>query len=133
MNDNETFNYTYSAKEQEEINAIRKKYAELDKPEDKMEQLRRLDASVTKKATAVALIIGVIGALVMGLGMSLVMTELSAAFGLSEKTAMISGIVIGGIGMIPVVLSYPVYNIIVKAERKKLAPEILKLAEELTR
>jgi hypothetical protein len=46
---------------------------------------------------------------------------------------MISGIVIGGIGMIPVVLSYPVYNIIVKAERKKLAPEILKLAEELTR
>jgi Mg/Co/Ni transporter MgtE len=133
MNDNETFNYTYSAKEQEEINAIRKKYAELDKQEDKMEQLRRLDASVTKKATAVALIIGVIGALVMGLGMSLVMTELSAAFGLSEKTAMISGIVIGGIGMIPVVLSYPVYNIIVKAERKKLAPEILKLAEELTR
>jgi hypothetical protein len=133
MNDNETFNYTYSAKEQEEINAIRKKYADLDKQEDKMEQLRRLDASVTKKATAVALIIGVIGALVMGLGMSLVMTELSAAFGLSEKTAMISGIVIGGIGMIPVVLSYPVYNIIVKAERKKLAPEILKLAEELTR
>jgi Mg/Co/Ni transporter MgtE len=133
MNDNETFNYTYSAKEQEEINEIRKKYADLDKQEDKMEQLRRLDASVTKKATAVALIIGVIGALVMGLGMSLVMTELSAAFGLSEKTAMISGIVIGGIGMIPVVLSYPVYNIIVKAERKKLAPEILKLAEELTR
>jgi Mg/Co/Ni transporter MgtE len=133
MNDNETFNYTYSAKEQEEINEIRKKYADLDKQEDKMEQLRRLDASVTKKATAVALIIGVIGALVMGLGMSLVMTELSAAFGLSEKTAMISGIVIGGIGMIPVVLSYPVYNIIVKAERRKLAPEILKLAEELTR
>jgi Mg/Co/Ni transporter MgtE len=133
MNDNETFNYTYSAKEQEEINAIRKKYAELDKQEDKMEQLRRLDASVTKKATAVALIIGVIGALVMGLGMSLVMTELSTAFGLSKKTAMISGIVIGGIGMIPVVLSYPMYNIIVKAERRKLAPEILKLAEELTR
>ena len=131
MNDNETFNYTYSAKEQEEINAIRKKYAELDKQEDKMEQLRRLDASVTKKATAVAIAMGVIGALIMGFGMSLVMTDLSTALGLSEKTAMIAGVVIGFIGMIPVMLSYPVHNVITKAEREKIAPEILRLAEEL--
>ena len=96
-----------------------------------MEQLRRLDASVTKKATAVAIAMGVIGALIMGFGMSLVMTDLRTALGLSEKTAMIAGVVIGFIGMIPVMLSYPVHNVITKAERKKIAPEILRLAEKL--
>ena len=91
MNNNETFNYTYSAKEQEEINAIRKKYAELDKQEDKMEQLRRLDASVTKKATAVAIAMGVIGALIMGFGMSLVMTDLSTGAWFVRKDGNDSG------------------------------------------
>lgn len=124
---NETFNYTYSAKQQEEIKNIRKKYAA---PEnDKMEQLRKLDRQVTQKAQIWALVLGVIGALIMGTGMSLAMTDVGAMIGLNN--ALIPGIVIGIIGMIPVTLAYPVYNHILKKERQRIAPEIIRLTDEL--
>lgn len=63
----DVFQYTYSAKQQEEIEAIRKKY--LPPQEDKMEQLRRLDKSTTKKGTALSIVVGVAGCLLMGVGM----------------------------------------------------------------
>ena len=63
-NKNETFTYTYSAKQQEEIRNIRSKY--LPKEEDKMEQLRRLDRSASKKGTVVSVTLGVIGCLLLG-------------------------------------------------------------------
>lgn len=66
MENKETFHYTYSAKEQEEIKAIREKYVAPAQIEDKMTQLRRLDATVTQKATSVSLVFGVIGALILG-------------------------------------------------------------------
>ncbi len=61
MENKGTFNYTYSAKEQEEIQNIRKKYEAPEKTEDKMERLRHLDTAVTQKATVVSLVFGVIG------------------------------------------------------------------------
>lgn len=63
--DKETFSYTYSAKEQTEIQNIRKKYETTTEQEDKMAQLRRLDASVSSKATTVALVVGIVGALII--------------------------------------------------------------------
>ena len=66
-NENNGFQYTYSAKEQAELKRIREKYTPPTETEDKMERLRRLDASVTQKAQIVALIFGVIGALILGL------------------------------------------------------------------
>jgi len=129
MKDKESFNYTYSAKEQEEIRRIRKKYAAPDEEEDKMAQLRRLDASVYSKATTVAVVVGVIGALVMGLGMSLVMTDIGAALG--TVLAMAIGIGIGAVGIILVCLAYPLYNRTLKKEREKIAPEILRLTDAL--
>lgn len=75
----ESFNYTYSAKQQEEIKAIRQKY--MAPEENKMEQLRRLDVSVTRKATIRSMTAGIIGALIMGLGMSITMTDIGAVFG----------------------------------------------------
>ena len=54
---NEEFNFTYSAKEQEELKRIRQKYEPQE--EDKMDQLRRLDAGVTKKASVIAISIGI--------------------------------------------------------------------------
>lgn len=125
----ETFTYTYSAKEQAEIQNIRKKYAAPEEHEDKMQQLRRLDTSVTKKATAHSMTIGIIGALVMGLGMSLAMTDIGAVLG--SALSMLIGIVIGVIGIALVCLAYPVYNHTVKKEREKIAPEILRLTDEL--
>ncbi len=88
----ETFEYRYSAKQQEEIEAIRRKY--LPKEEDKMEQLRQMDKRVSRKGTIISIIIGVIG-------------------------------------IVMIALAYPLYERITKKERKKIAPLILKLADEL--
>lgn len=118
---NEVFHYTYSAKEQAEIKNIREKYAPPE--EDKMAQLRRLDASVNQKATTLALIAGILGALILGIGMSCTMVWQDVLF--------IPGIVIGVVGIIGISLAYPLYNRTLKREREKIAPEILRLTDEL--
>ena len=130
-NDNNGFQYTYSAKEQAELKRIRDKYTAPTETEDKMTRLRRLDASVTNTAQAVALVFGVIGTLILGFGMSLVMTELAESLGISGDAAMVIGIIVGIVGGILASLAYPIYNAIVKAKRKKLAPEIIRLTDEL--
>ncbi len=127
------FSYTYSSKEQAEIQRIRDKYTPPAEAEDKMARLRRLDASVTGTAQAVALALGVLGALVLGFGMSLCMTELADILGAYRHLAMPIGIGIGVAGGILASLAYPIYSAIVKARRKKLAPEILRLVDELTK
>ena len=131
MENKETFNYTYSAKEQEEIKAIRKKYAVPQESEDKMAQLRRLDAAVTQKASALSLAFGIIGALIMGFGMSLAMTDLGNVLGPSREMAMLLGVIIGVVGIVLVCVAYPLYNRVLKKEREKIAPEILRLTDEL--
>lgn len=131
MDDHSSFAYTYSAKDQAEIKRIREKYTTPEEPAiDKMEQLRRLDAGVTQKGSVASLILGILGALILGFGMSLVMTELGSALGLGTAT-MPLGIVIGLIGMIAVALAYPLYTHITKKERERIAPEILRLTDEL--
>ena len=125
------FTYTYSAKEQAEVKAIRDKYAPPTEIEDKMTRLRRLDASVTRTAQIVAFVLGVIGTLVLGSGMSLIMTDLAAIFGLDSVTSIIVGIIVGLLGGILVSLAYPIYTLIVKLKRKQLAPEIIRLTDEL--
>ena len=125
------FIYTYSAKEQAELKRIRDKYTPPTEAEDKMARLRRLDASVTNTAQAVALLFGVIGTLILGFGMSLIMTELADALGISGDAAMMIGITVGASGGILASLAYPIYNAIVKAKRKKLASEIIRLTDEL--
>lgn len=131
MRKKEGFNYTYSAKEQEEIRNIRQKYQPEHIVEDKMERVRRLDESVTKKATIISLVFGIIGALIMGSGMSLTMTNLGERIGFSGNMSMITGITIGVIGIVLVSCAYPVYNYITKKSREKIAPEILRLTDEL--
>ena len=124
--ENNSFEYTYSAERQQEIEAIRKKY--LPKEEDKMEQLRRLHSIPTEKAQAASIVIGVLGALILGTGMSLCMTELGAALG---HLAMVIGILVGLFGLVMIALAYPVYNIVLRKERQRIAPEILRLSDEL--
>ncbi len=131
MENKETFSYTYSAKEQEEIKAIRKKYTAEETVEDKMATLRRLDDAVTQKATTASLVLGIIGALILGIGMSLAMTEIGEAIGLIGAASMSVGIVVGIIGIVLVSLAYPLYNQILKSEREKIAPEIIRLTDEL--
>ena len=120
MENKETFSYTYSAKEQEEIKKIREKY--VPKEADKMEQLRRLDESVTRKGTVISLVVGIIGTLILGTGMSMCMvwTEF-----------FVSGIIVGITGIAAVSLAYPIYSYVTKKEREKIAPEIIRLTDEL--
>lgn len=117
----ETFEYRYSAKQQEEIEAIRRKY--LPKEEDKMEQLRQMDKRVSHKGTIISIIIGMIGCLLLGIGMCCTMEWAGRWF--------VPGIIIGVIGIVMIALAYPLYERITKKERKKIAPLILKLADEL--
>ena len=126
------FSFTYSAKEQEELRNIRAKYQpqEAD-PEDKLEKLRRLDNSVTRKATAASLVVGVLGALILGSGMSLIMTDVGEILGLAGIFCLVIGIMIGIVGIVMVCLAYPVYNRILKKERARIAPEVLRLTDEL--
>ena len=130
-NENNGFQYTYSAKEQAELKRIRNKYTAPAESEDKIARLRRLDASVTNTAQTVALVFGVLGTLILGFGMSLVMTELAESLGISGDVAMVIGIIVGIVGGILASLAYPIYNVIVKAKRKKVAPEIIRLTDEL--
>ena len=122
-NKKDTFTYTYSATQQEEIRNIRKKY--LPKQEDKMEQLRRLDRSATKKGTALSVFVGVIGCLLLGVGMCCTMVWMGAWF--------VPGVILGIVGIAGVAAAYPLYIRITQKEREKLAPQILKLTEELSK
>ena len=118
----DTFQYTYSAKQQEEVQRIRKKY--LPRQEDKMEQLRQLDRSSTRKGTVVSVIVGVAGCLLMGIGMCCTMVWMGWLF--------VPGIILGLLGIAVMAAAYPLYNSITRRERERLAPQILKLTEELS-
>lgn len=126
MEHHEEFNYTYSAEQRREIEAIRKKY--LPREKDNMETLRKLHAGPTQKAQKVSITMGVVGALVMGTGMSLVMTQIASGLG---RWSMGVGIAVGIAGMILAALAYPVYHRVLRKEREKIAPEILRLSDEL--
>ena len=126
MENKEGFNFIYSAAQQQEVEEIRKKY--LPQEEDRMEQLRKLHAIPSQKAQAGSIAVGVIGTLILGTGMSLFMTDLGAALGMFS---MVLGIMAGIAGMLLIALAYPVYNRVLKRERRKIAPEILKLTDEL--
>ncbi len=121
MEQNHSFEYTYSAPQQEEVRKIREKY--LPREEDKMERLRRLDRSAAQKGTVWSLVLGILGALVMGTGMSMCLVWGDAL--------LFPGILVGIIGIGAVAAAYPVYARITRREREKLAPEILRLTEEL--
>lgn len=120
---NNTFEYTYSAKQQEEVEYIRKKY--LPPQEDKMATLRKLDKSAETPGTITSIIVGIIGTLIMGSGMSLAMVW--------PKLYIIPGIILGVLGMIVLGLAYPLYKKITQMQREKIAPQILALTEELSK
>lgn len=126
MENKEGFSFTYSAQQQQEVEAIRKKY--LPQETDKMEQLRRLHAIPTQKAQRAALTVGIIGTLIMGTGMSVCLTDIGMPLG---SLAMLLGIAVGITGMVLAALAYPVYNRVLKKQRNRIAPEILRLSDEL--
>ena len=116
-----SFSYTYSAPQHDEVKKIREKY--VPKVESPMEKLHRLDESCAKKGTALSLVTGTISALILGVGMCCCMVWGGLLF--------VPGIVIGMVGLVGAGAAYPIYNKVTQKERQRIAPEILQLTDEL--
>ena len=117
----DTFEYIYSAEQQVEIEKIRNKY--MPKQEDKLEQLRKLDASVTKKGTIISVMLGVVGILAFGGAMSMILVV--------GNSLLLPGVLLGVFGIVLMVVAYPIFSKVTEKERERIAPEILALTEEL--
>ena len=109
------------------VQKIRTQYTE--KQHTELDALKALDAKVKRPANVFAYVYGSVSAIVMGAGMSLVMTDIGATIGLAS--AMVPGIAIGVVGMGMALTTYPIYKKMLAARRKKYAPEILKLSEKI--
>ena len=101
------------------------------KEPSELDALRALDSKVKRPANVFAYTFGSISAIIMGAGMSLVMTELGALFAPHGWLAMAVGVLLGVVGGGMAAAAYPVYSMVVARRRKKLAPEILRLSDEL--
>jgi hypothetical protein len=111
------------------VQKIRTQYTE--KQHTELDALKELDAKVKKPANIFAYTYGSVSAIIMGAGMSLVMTEIGTILGLTS--AMVPGIAIGVVGLSMALTTYPIYKKILEGRKKKFAPEILKISEQLMR
>lgn len=123
MNEENRYSYRYSQREEAEIQKIREKYEQ--KSESKLERLRRLDREATRRARMLAFMHGICFALCLGLGMSMVISFGDALF--------LPGLLIGILGLFGVSSAYFLYTFLLKRFRTRVAPEILRLSEELSR
>ncbi len=124
MNQENSFNYKYSAVENKEIEEIRKKY--LPAAESKMDELKCLDAQVQNSGIASALCIGVVGSLIFGLGLCFAMHVLGSGI-----LTMLLGIFLGIIGVFVMLMAYPVYRKKQQKMKEYLTPRILELSNEI--
>jgi hypothetical protein len=115
--------------EQQAAAKIREHYAE--KETTDLDTLRALDAKVKRPVNVFSYVYGSISAIVMGAGMSLVMTDVASKLGLGIDP-MISGIVIGSVGMVMALLNYPIHKKMMEARKKKYASEIFALSDKIT-
>ncbi|MBQ9926799.1 MAG: hypothetical protein IJO65_02375 [Lachnospiraceae bacterium] len=125
MNRENTFSYKYSAKENKEVQEIRKKY--LPQSESKLDELKRLDRVVQNSGMIEALCAGIGGLLVFGLGMCLAMQIFA-----SGVLVIALGVIVGMIGIAAMMAAYPLYRAVFDKTKAKYAPRILALTEELS-
>lgn len=109
------------------VQKIRTQYTE--KEHSGLDALKQLDAKAKRPAHVFAWVFGIAGAMVMGAGMSLVMTDLGSVLGLADP--MVPGIVVGIIGMAMAIVNYPVYKGILSSRRRKYAGEIIALSDRI--
>lgn len=109
------------------IQKIRTQYTE--KQVTELDELRELDAKVKRPAAVFAYIFGSVSAIIMGAGMSLIMTDISEFVGLADP--MIPGIVIGVVGLIMALINYPIFKGILNSRKKKYAARILELSDKI--
>lgn len=118
------FNFRYTApteEERKEIDSIRRQYSPKEKAETKIERLRRLDGLVKNTAIIWSLVLGVIGCLIFGLGLTMIL----------EWNILLWGIFFMVIGSVPMAIAYPIYKLVLNKGKNKYGDEILRLSEEL--
>ena len=108
------------------VQKIRSQYTE--KQHTELDELKELDKKVKKPAVVFAYTLGSVGAIIMGAGMSLVMTDMGAAFGISS---MVPGIIIGIVGMVIAIVNYPIYKNMLSKRKAVYSKQILELSEKL--
>ena len=121
MSKDEKFVYSYSAKQKKEIEEIRTKY--LPKTENKLDKIRKLDESATRKATIQSIVVGLISSLIFGFGLCCVLVWKDSQF--------IQGLIIGIVGLCGMLLAFPLYSHILKVQRNKISEKIISLSDEL--
>jgi putative exporter of polyketide antibiotics len=109
------------------VQKIRTQYTE--KEHTGLDELKQLDAKVKRPANLFAYIFGSASAIIMGAGMSLVMTDIAQTVGIANP--MLYGIIIGVVGMLMAVVNYPVYKRILSSRRKKYADRIMALSDKI--
>lgn len=118
------FNFKYSApteEERKEIDSIRRQYIPQEKTESKIERLRRLDSLVKNTAIIFSLVLGVVGTLLFGLGLTMIL----------EWNIWLWGVVLMVLGAIPMAIAYPVYQRVLRKYKHRYGEEILRLSEEI--
>ena len=124
MSNNNKFSYTYSAPteaERREIDSIRRQYGEEKREVSDMDRLRALHAKVKNGATCVSLVLGIVGTLIFGLGLTMIL----------EWGMIIFGIILMALGTIPIALALPIYRAVLKRNKEKYGAEILRLSDEI--
>ena len=111
------------------VQKIRTQYTE--KQHTELDELRALDRKVKMPANAFAYSFGAVSALIMGSGMSLIMTDIGQTIGMASPIT--PGVVIGLVGMVMAITNYPIYKGILTGRRKKYAQQIIALSDRLTK
>lgn len=111
------------------VQKIRTQYMEKDSSKKNLDMLRELDAEVKRPANIFGYVFGCISAIIMGAGMSLVMTDIGQQLGISNTMPL--GIVIGVVGMLMAAATYPIYKNILASRKEKYADRILELSDKI--
>lgn len=109
------------------VQKIRTQYTE--KEHTQLDELKELDAKVKRPVNVFAYVFGCISAIIMGSGMSLVMTDIGEMVGMPSP--MVPGILIGIIGMIMALVNYPIYQKKLASRRAKYADRIMQLSDKI--
>lgn len=124
MKNGEKFEYTYKSigeKERREITDIRNRYTAHSDKQDKRARLKHLDFLVRKLSIWISIAVCIVGVLVFGTGLTFAL----------ELERMTTGIIVGSLGLIIMIIAYPIYKAVYILQRKRYAEQIISLSDEL--
>ena len=111
------------------VEKIRSQY--MQEQHTELDALKALDARVKRPARVFGYVYGTAGAIVMGAGMSLVMTDIGAVLGLEDS--LVPGINLGVVGLGMALTTWPIYKKLLASRKKKYASRIMALSERIVK